>query len=284
MHVILEMVGRGVVDDEPASRNVQASASNRGRNEDRKGRLHVPEVGDGFVSLLLLLPAMEGKARIARADELLVEAVTLCLSVDKHDDLPPLHPQSEELEEASEFVLLRNHLSVLLNSVTCHTSSADHNLDGVLKTVAGKALDRLWEGGREEANLAIWADGLKDGGDLRLETHVEHPISLVHYDVGNPSKRQNLPSLHGEDVYEPSRCCDNNLGPPFELPYLLGHGTAAVNTAAFQVQVFAKLLGNVSNLQRELSGGGKNEPDRARLSRVKRRLGHDVPQQWEDKG
>ena len=110
----------------------------------------------------LLFTPVQGEAGVARTNKLLEEAVTLCLGVDKDDDLAPLDPQAEELKEAPELVLLRDNLSKLLYSVTRDASTADHNFHGVLETAARKSLNRLGERRREQANLAVWAHGLED--------------------------------------------------------------------------------------------------------------------------
>ena len=61
--------------------------------------------------------------------------------------------------------------------------SAHIHQDWLDKGGAGKVLDLLGHGGGEEEGLPLPREVGEDGPHVLLETHVNHPVSLVHHQV-----------------------------------------------------------------------------------------------------
>ena len=68
------------------------------------------------------------------------------------------------------------------------------------------------EGGREHDRLPVWPAVVNDPHDLGLEAHVEHAVSLVEHDVGDPSQVGHLPRVGRQHVDHPPRRANDYFG------------------------------------------------------------------------
>ena len=93
-------------------------------------------------------------------------------------------------------------------------------------TYIGQLLDVLGPGGRKHQGLPVWADLADDLANLRLETHVQHTISLVHDEVGDTPK-VGLARL--QHVNETTRGGDDDLNTTLKVADLGALGGTAVN-------------------------------------------------------
>ena len=146
-------------------------------------------------------------------EEVTEEVVALVLAADKDQDLAPLVPLAENLEQSEEALLVVGpQLHDLGNVLVHHRSAADQDLNGALENIPGQRLDRLGKRGREEHRLPIRPGVLDDLGDLGLEAQVEHSVGLVEDQVGDPAQVGHLAVARDEQVDHAAWRADHNLG------------------------------------------------------------------------
>ena len=182
------------------------------------------------------------------------------LGTDENDNLSVLlRDLLEVLEELASLVELGADLDVLGHIVIGgQLERTDVNLDEVMQEVHGEPLNVLGPGGREEERLSVRSDLVDNLSDLRLETHVQHSVGLVHNKVGDSTK-VGLAGL--EHVDESSGRGNADLDTPLQIPNLGALGRTTVDGRVSDSRRFAKLGALGLGLHRELTSGGKDEDD-----------------------
>jgi hypothetical protein len=111
---------------------------------------------------------------------------TLSSSKDQNLVILVLHNLLEVLGHSIALLKFRYDLNNLSNPVVSrqlHGTNVD--LNEVMQVIRGKSTDFLWPSSGPHASLSVRANLSKDLTDLRLETHIQHAISLVKNKVGN---------------------------------------------------------------------------------------------------
>lgn len=84
-------------------------------------------------------------------------------------------------------------------------------------TYVGELLDVLGPRGTEHEGLTVRSNLADDLANLRFETHVQHPVSLVHDQVGHTTQ-VSFASL--EHVNQSPRCSDDDFNTTLEITNL----------------------------------------------------------------
>ena len=84
----------------------------------------------------------------------------------------------------------------------------------VVEEVIGQLLNLSWPGSRPHEDLFVWPDLLDTLPDLGLETHAQHPVSLIQHQVGSPLE-VHLANL--QEVNQPSRSSNHYLSSLIKL-------------------------------------------------------------------
>mmetsp|Transcript_58700 Transcript_58700/g.138349 ORF Transcript_58700/g.138349 Transcript_58700/m.138349 type:complete len:250 (-) Transcript_58700:86-835(-) len=147
----------------------------------------------------------------------------------------------------------------------------------MLQELSRDRLHLLRPRGSEEQRLPIWPDLAHNLADLRLEAHVQHPVSLVEHEVRNaPEIRR--PAL--EEVDETSRRGDDNLDASSQLASLRALGSASIDARELDVGALSVLEPDLVRLQGKLASRGHNECDRT-VAWLQIGLSVDVDDGWE---
>ena len=111
------------------------------------------------------------------------------LRLNEHERQASLALRRKDVQEDRTLVVVLDVFDLLGDVLRSGTNTADRKEDIVLHEVASKNLDIAGEGGTEHESLAVaharHVFALHDATNLRLETHVEHAISLIQYKVAN---------------------------------------------------------------------------------------------------
>ncbi len=99
---------------------------------------------------------------------------------------------------------LGEEVDVLLDRGGDHRDAADDDLDRLGEHAPGELLHRRGEGGREEHRLSVGPRVADDPVDLRRESQIEHPVSLVQHDVGDAAEVGDAAVVRGEHVDHPA--------------------------------------------------------------------------------
>ena len=232
------------------------------------------ELSEDPVSLLLLLVTVDGERGPSVLSEVLCDVVGDSLGGGEDDDLGVLVRDGVEvLDELASLLKVGADLNELLDVVVggeLHRSNVD--LDRVLEEVGSESLDLLGPGGREEQRLSVRSDLGDNLPDLRLESHVEHSVGLVHDEVGHSSE-VDLAGL--EHVDQSSGGGDDDLGSSLEVSDLSSLGHSSVHGSVSDSRRLSKLGALGLGLDSELSGRGEDEHDRS-VSGREEGLGVDV--------
>ena len=125
---------------------------------------------------------------------------------------------------------------------------ADVDVDVALagvQEVSGQLLHLLGPGGGPHEDLTVWADLLEDLPDLGLEAHVQHSVSLVQAQVGDPLQ-VHLASL--QEVNQPPGCRDHDLAAVLDVPQLRALGSSSEHTGVLDAGGFPELIGHFLDL------------------------------------
>ena len=261
------MVERGEFDHTDTTR------SHVSGNHD--GALALLEFVENPITLLLLLVTVDGEGWPAVLSEEASDLVgdTLGASEDKALVVLVFHDLLEVLDHLVALLEFGNDLDDLGDAVVGgQVHGTDVDLDEVVLEVLGESADLLGPGSGPHASLTVRANLADDLADLRLETHVEHTISLVENEVGNAAK-VGLSRL--EHVDQTTRSGNTHLDTASEISDLLTLGDTTVDTGVANARRFAELVNFGLNLDSEFTSGGEDKDDGTVTGREER-LGVDV--------
>ena len=210
------------------------------------------------VTLLLLLVSVNCKCRPAVLSEELGQFVCHALGVREYEHLGVfLADLVEVTNELAALLVFHSDLDDLSNAVVCcEFVGANVDLVAILKEVACERLHVLWPCSREHESLSVGADLSYDLADLRLETHIEHSVSLVKDEVGDTSEVR-LAAL--DHVDETTRGSNDDLGTTRKIADLRALGHTSVNGCCPDPAGRLEAVAFALNLDSQFSGGGEEE-------------------------
>ena len=164
-------------------------------------------------------------------------------------------------------------LDDLVNTVVGgQVSGTDVDLNVVVKEVRGQLTDLLGPGGGPHASLTVRANLANDLTDLRLETHVQHTVSLVKDQVGNTTKVGAASLQHVDQTTGSGNADLNTAGEVTDLRTL---GNTTVNTGVANTGGLSELGDLGLNLNSQLTSGSQDQ-DNGTISGAQKGLGVDV--------
>eukprot|EP00050_Salpingoeca_kvevrii_P012969 m.26036 g.26036 ORF g.26036 m.26036 type:complete len:636 (-) comp4524_c0_seq1:67-1974(-) len=262
--VLLDIAGKVVVDDMLDVGNVETAGSNcRG---DENGGAARAEAVEGVLALALRAVAVDRRAREALVVEKVLEAVGAALRLNKDEHERIAVGGRDNVEEKLFLLALLHPDNLLRNVVRGGADAADGKEDVVVKKVACKELHLLGErGAKHERDALAWGRHrvlLHDAANLRLETHVQHAVSLIQDEVANVVEA-NSATLH--HVNETSRRGDKQLAAALKLAHLRADVGATVHDAWAHGRAVRELASLGKDLARELARRRENEGKRVLL-------------------
>jgi hypothetical protein len=166
----------------------------------------------------------------------------------------------KDIKEDRALVGVLNVLDLLSDVLRSGTDTTDRKEDVVLQEIAGKHLNVAGEGGREHESLAVLNRGhvltLNNAANLRLETHVQHAISLIEDEV--------LDVLQGDaatldQIDETTRGSNEQIAAALDLAKLGANVGTTVDDTRTDPRTVGELAGLVEDLGHQLTGGGQNQ-------------------------
>ena len=150
-----------------------------------------------------------------------------------------------------------HHVIDMVHVFGTFITRANHNLFIVVQVSLGNTFYLLAHRRREEQCVTVLRNTLQNGIDTLRETHIQHLVSLIQYDVID-IVQLSYTSVHQVD--ESSWGGYNNLGTLAQgTNLLLDRGTTVNRLHMDVVHVFREVAQVVSNLQTELAGGRQNQ-------------------------
>ena len=131
----------------------------------------------------------------------------------------------------------------------------DLNFLWLMQELACQRLDLARERGGKHQRLALFGQLRVDAAHRGDKAHIEHPVGLIqhpHPHVVEPHRT--LP----EQIQEPTRGGDQNIGTPRQMANLRSDVDAATHHLAMQFESRAVAADAISDLRRELAGRGQN--------------------------
>merc|ERR1719376_890528 len=140
----------------------------------------------------------------------------------------------------------------LLSDVgTCTANPSNCQENVVLQKVPGEHLNVFGEGGAEHQHLAFAFSGhvtlFNDVSDLGFETHVQHSVSFVKYDVPDKLETDLAPL---EEISQSSWCGDKQVATSVQISHLSSDVRASVHDAGSDVgaeREFARFIVNLTS-------------------------------------
>jgi len=178
--VAFGIIGQAVIDDVSQVRDIQATGSYVGSYKeldvaDTKLVHHV-------IALLLREVAVKGIGAVTVFDEFVGDFLGFYFGTAKNDAVNAGVIVGNTLE-GQVFVLGVDHVVDVLHIGRAFVFVANDDFFGVAHVFAGDAGDFGWHGGREQEHVAGFGHFGQDGVDAFGESHVEHFVGFIEYDV-----------------------------------------------------------------------------------------------------
>jgi hypothetical protein len=226
---------------------------------DKDGATAVTEHLEGLLTLTLSAITVDGGGGETLVDEEVGERVGHALGLDE-DQGETGAVCVENVKENGALVNILDVLNLLSDVLGCGTDTTDRKEDVLLQEVASKHLDVAGEGGREHERLAVSDLGhvlsLDNAANLRLETHVQHAISLVENKVADVLKGD---ATTLDQVDKTTGGGNEKIAATLDLAKLGANvGTTVDNTRA-NPRTVGKLAGLVEDLRHQLTGRSQDQ-------------------------
>lgn len=265
MDVIVDVSWQVVVDDVSDVGDIETTGSDS--SGDQEGAAAAAEELEGTLTLALGTVTVNGGGREVLSDEEVTESIGHTLSLDEDQGQTGGTVCVEDIKENGSLVNVLDILDLLSNVLRGGTDTTDRQEDVVLQEVAGENLDVTGESGREHEGLAVVDLGhiltLDDTTDLRLETHVQHAVSLIKNQVLDVSKRDTATL---DDVDETTGGSDEKIAAALDLTELGADISTTVDNARANPRAVSELASLVEDLRDKLTSGSKNQRGRVSLA------------------
>ena len=184
-----------------------------------------------------------------------------------------LHDLLEVLDHLVTLLEVGNNLNNLGNAVVGgKISGSNVDLDVIVQEVRSQLTDFLGPSGGPHASLTVRANLADDLANLRLETHVQHAVSLVENEVGNTAE---VGATSLEHIDQTTGGSNADLDTTGEVTDLRTLGDTTVDTGVANAGGLSKLGDLGLNLNGQLTSGSKDEDNRA-IARREEGLSIDV--------
>ncbi|VUC19933.1 unnamed protein product, partial [Clonostachys rosea] len=259
VNIVVDVSGEVIIDDVGDIGDIETTCSNGSGNED--GAASISEEFKGTLTFTLGTITVNGGGGEVLVNEEVGERVRHALRLDEDEG----QAAGMGVENVKEDRALVNIFNVFDTLSRTDTTNGKENV--VLQEVPSEHLDIAGEGGREHQSLAIGNSGhilaLDNATDLRLETHVQHTISLVKDQVLDVAKG-NATTLY--EIDQSSGSSNKQIAATLNLTELGANIGTTVDDAGSNpgsVGEFARLI---INLRNEFSGRGENQRSRVGLA------------------
>lgn len=108
------------------------------------------------------------------------------------------------------------------------------------------------ESSREKDGLTVWTDVINDFHHLRLETHVEHPVGLVQYEICGPLEVRDATRICCEQVNHATWSADNNFSSLLHLSDLIFDGGSSVRADSLEEEMSACQVNLIEDVLEDL--------------------------------
>ncbi len=258
MDVIVDVRGQVVVHHLHHVGDVQPARGHVRRHQH--GTPACLERAEGVLPLPLGLIPVDGTRREALLAEHVLHVIAVPLGLDEYEDQSLLY-RHQEAHQMMQLVLLLHVLDRLRHVLAGAAHPSHREEDVVPHEVPREPLDVR---GKRRAEHHRLADPLPVGhpllldypANLRLKTHVEHPVRLVEH--------EELDILHGEapaldEVHQAAGGGHQQIAAALDLAQLIPDVGTAVDDDGGDARAVEELLGLVLDLARQLARGGQDQ-------------------------
>ena len=183
VHVIFDLVREVVVNDQVAILDVQTARGDVSGDEDRRAAL--TELVQDPVAFSLFLVAVNDASQVTDGATNLIAHAFRGAEDERLERITAFRRAVQDFHQALLLVEAAEDFNVLRNVLVSHEliGFADVHLDRVSQDGRRDANHSLGPRRGEEERLTIHRNVLKNLTNLRLETHIQHAISLVEDDI-----------------------------------------------------------------------------------------------------
>jgi hypothetical protein len=213
----------------------------------------------GLLTLALSAVTVNGGGGEALVDEEVGQRVSHTLGLDE-DQGKTSTVGVEDIQENRALVNVLDVLNLLGNVLRSGTDTTNRKENVVLQEITGKHLNVAGESGREHECLT--ASGrrhiltLNDAANLRLETHVQHAVSLVKNKVLDASEGDTATL---DQVDKTAGGSNKKIAAALDLAKLGANVGTTVDDTRADPRAVGELAGFVEDLGDQLTGRSKDE-------------------------
>ncbi|CAH0053234.1 unnamed protein product [Clonostachys solani] len=262
--VVVNVSRQVIVDDVGDIGDIETTGSNCSGNED--GAASISEEFEGTLTFTLGTITVNGGGREVLVNEEIGERVRHALGLNE-DEGQAAGMGVENIKENRALVNVFNVLNALSDVLRGRTDTSNGEENIVLEEIPSEHLDIAGEGGREHQSLAVGNGGhiltLDNAADLRLETHVQHTISLVKNQVLDVAKGD-ATTLY--EIDQSSGGSNKQIAATLNLTELRANISTTVDDARSNPGSVGEFSRLIINLRDQFSGRGENQRGRVGLA------------------
>lgn len=242
MNVFIDIAGQIKVDDVSDIGDIETTGGDSGSNQDRV----FP--GSESVQCFLTLPlgpvSVDRSRFVLSVVEELIQVIGALLGLGEDQSQGFGVGGVDEIQQELVFLVLIDPDHLLRDVGGSGADSTDSQENVVLQEVSGQDLDLLGEGGAEHERLSLALAShvalLDNSSDLRFETHVQHPVSLVENNVSDEGE-SDLAAL--QEIDQTTGSGDQNVTSSVQISHLRSDISTTVHDTGSAV-------GSVGELER----------------------------------
>lgn len=266
MNVIVNIGRKIVVDDVGDIRNIETTGGNSSCNHD--GESSGTEHLQGTLTLALSAVSMNGRRLEILVDKEIAQGIRHAFSLDEDEGKVAL-VGVENIEKNRALVGVLDVLDLLCDVLGSGTDTTNRKENVIPQEIAGQHLDIPGEGGGKHERLSVLGLGhvlaLNDTANLRLETHVQHAVSLIEDEVLDVAERD---AATLDEIDKTTRGSDEEIATTLNEAELRSDIGTTVDDTGLDPRSVGELASLLVDLRNQLTGGGQDESSGVRLASV----------------
>lgn len=255
--VVVNVGGEIVIDDVGDVWNIETTSGNSSSHQD--GAPSVAEHLKSTLTLTLSTVTVDGGGRKLLVDEEVGQRVCHALGLDE-DQGETSSVGVEDIQKDGPLVSILDVFDLLGDVLRGGTDTSNGQEDVVLQEVSGEHLDVAGEGSGEHESLTVLDVGhvlsFNDSANLRLETHVQHTVSLVENEVLDVAERD---ASTLDEVDKTTRSGNKEIATALDRTKLRTNVGTTVDDTGSDPGSVGKLSRLVEDLRNQLTGRSQDQ-------------------------
>jgi hypothetical protein len=265
VNVVINIGGEIIVNDVGDVWNIKTTSSDSSSNQNRatSGAEHLQST----LTFTLGAVTVDSSCREALVQQEVGQSIRHTLGLHEDESETARAMSVKDIKKDGTLVVVLDILNFLSDVLRGRADTTNREENVILQEVPGKHLNIARESGREHQSLAVidarHVFALYDAANLRLETHVQHTISLIENQVLDVNQRD---AATLDQVNQTTRGSDKEIAATLDLTELRANIGTTVDDTGANPRAVSEFAGFVKDLRNKLTSGSEDQGSRVRLA------------------